>query len=302
MGATGIRTIDTRTRISLKNILYATDLSPAAEAALPYVLGLAKQHGAMVHAVHVRFPAMYTIVVPEAIPQIIVAAEEQTKLEAQELHKTFAKVPHDVTISEGDLWPTIDALVREQNVDMIVIGTHGRTGVGRALLGSVAEEIFRKAPCPVLTVGPHISKDTQRRLEMKEILYATDFSPESLEALPYAISLAQEHQARLTLLNVIGEATAGDLVYPQHYIASTMRQLQRLVPAEAERWCEPRFAVEHGPVADKIMQTAIALGADLIVLGVRGAKGHMGATTHVLRPTAHRVVTRAECPVLTVRG
>jgi nucleotide-binding universal stress UspA family protein len=236
------------------------------------------------------------------MPQILEAAEEQAKIEAQELHEAFANVPHDVTISEGDLWPTISGLVREQKIDMIVIGTHGRTGVGRALLGSVAEEIFRKAPCAVLTVGPHVSKDTARRLEMKEILYATDFSAESLEALPYAVSLAQEHEARLTLLNVIGEPKTGDLVNPQHYVASTMRQLQKLVPAEAERWCEPRFAVEQGPVADKIMETAIALGADLIVLGVRGHRGDMGAATHLLRPTAHRVVTQAQCPVLTVRG
>ena len=302
MNATAARTVDARTRILLKNILYATDFSKAAGAALPYALGLAKQYGAKVHAVHVRFPATYPIAGPEAMPQILEAAEVQAKIEAQELQETFANVPHDVTIAEGEVWPTISRLVREQKIDLIVIGTHGRTGVGRILLGSVAEEIFRNAACPVLTVGPHISKDTARRLDMKEILYATDFSPESLGALPYAISLAQEHQARLTLLHVTEKPQAGDLVDPQHYVASTMRQLHKLVPAEAERWCEPRFAVEHGSAADKIMETAIALGADLIVLGVRGAEGRMGATTHLLRPTAHRVVTQAQCPVLTVRG
>jgi nucleotide-binding universal stress UspA family protein len=292
----------TRMRISLRNILYLTDFSPAAEAVVPYVLNLARQFGATVHAAHVRMPATYPIVGPEAMPQIIEAAEAQAKVEAQELHDIFASVPHDVTVSEGDLWPTISGLVREHKIDMIVIGTHGRTGVGRALLGSVAEEIFRKAPCPVLTVGPHISKDTERRLGMKEILFATDFSPESLEALPYAVSLAQEHQARLTLLHVVGKEEKGDLVHPRDYVESTMRQLQKLVPAEAERWCEPRFAVEQGPAAEKILEVAIALGADLIVLGVRGAAGAMGAATHLLRPTAHRVVTQAQCPVLTVRG
>lgn len=301
MNATA-RTLEGHTRISLKHILYATDFSPAADAALPYVLGLAKQYGATVHAVHVRFPATYPIVVPEAMPQVLEAQEEQAKFEAKILHETLGSVSHDVTITEGDVWPTIADLVRKQKIDMIVIGTHGRTGIGRVVLGSVAEEIFRKAPCPVLTVGPQVSKDTPRRLDMKEILYATDFSPESLEALPYAVSLAQEHQARLTLLHVTEKPQVGDLVDPQHYVASTMRQMQKLMPVEAERWCEPRFAVEHGVAADKITETAIALGADLIVLGVRGAEGRMGATTHLLRPTAHRVVTQAQCPVLTVRG
>jgi nucleotide-binding universal stress UspA family protein len=297
MNATG-----TQTRISLKNILYATDFSPAAEAALPYVKGLARQYGATVHAVHVRFPATYPIVGPEAMPQIMEAALEQAKIETEQLHETLIDVPHDVSVSEGELWPTITETVRQQNIDLIVIGTRGRTGVGRALLGSVAEEIFRRAPCPVLTVGPHISKDTERRLEMKEILYATDFSPESLSALPYAVSFAQEHEARLTILHVIGQPEVGELVHAENYVESTLRRLRELVPSEAKAWCEPSTRVEKGPAAEKILEVAIALGADLIVLGVRGAAGNMGATTHLSRPTAHRVVTQAECPVLTVRG
>jgi nucleotide-binding universal stress UspA family protein len=292
----------TQTRISLKHILYATDFSPAAEAALPYVKALSKQYGAKVHAVHVRLPATYPIVGPEMMPQVIEAAEEQAKLEAQDLHQMLASVPHDVTVSEGELWPTLSEIVRQQNIDLIIVGTEGRTGLGRTLLGSAAEEIFRSAPCPVLTVGPHISKDTERRLEMKEILYAIDFSPESLSALPYAVSLAQEHQARLTVLHVIGEEKVGELVHARNYVESTLRRLRELVPSEAKPWCEPNFKVEQGPAAEKIMEVGIALGADLIVLGVRGAAGHMGTTTHLLRHTAHRVVTQAECPVLTVRG
>jgi nucleotide-binding universal stress UspA family protein len=297
MTATG-----TQARISLKNILYATDFSPAAAAALPYVKGLSKQYDATVHAVHVRFPATYPIVGPEMMPQVIEAAEEQAKFEAQELHEMLANIPHDVSVIEGVLWPTITDMVREKNIDLIVIGTRGRTGVGRALLGSVAEEIFQRAPCAVLTVGPHISKDSERRLEMKEILYATDFSPESLNALPYAVSLAQEHQARLTVLHVTGEQEVGELVHAENYVESTKRRLRELVPSAAKAWCEPNFRVEQGPVAKKILEVATALGADLIVLGIDGAAGHRSTALHLFRPTAHYVVTQAECPVLTVRG
>ena len=295
-------TIDAKTRVSLKNILYATDFSPTAESALPYVLGLAKRFGATVHALHVRFPVAYPVVGPEGMPQFMEAAEEQAKQESKQLHELLAGLPHEVLISEGDIWTAINDTLQQRKIDLIVIGTRGRTGIGRALLGSVAEEIFRRAPCPVLTVGPHVSKDTKRRLEMKVILYATDFSPESLAALPYATSLAQENQARLTLLHVIGEPKVGELVHPEQYVDSTLRQLRNLMPSDVELWCEPKFMVEQGPAADKIMEVAIARGADLIVLGVRGAEGRMGATTHLLRPTAHRVVTQAQCPVLTVRG
>ena len=141
-----------QTRISFKNILYATDFSPAADAALPYVRGLAMQYGATVHALHVRMPATYPIVGPEAMAQVIEAAEEQAKLDAQQLHDMFVNVPHDVLVTEGDLWPTMNDMVRKQKIDMIVIGTHGRTGLNRVLMGSVAESVMRRASCPVLTV------------------------------------------------------------------------------------------------------------------------------------------------------
>jgi nucleotide-binding universal stress UspA family protein len=297
-----MKAVEARTRIALRNILFATDFSPAAEMALPYAIGLAKQYGAKVHGLHVRFPATYPIVGPEAMPQVIEAAEEQAKFEAKQLHEMLETVPHEVTVTEGDLWPSLNEIVNKQNTDLIVMGTHGRKGVSRALLGSAAEEVFRKASCPVLTVGPHVSHNTERRLAMKEILFATDFSPESLAALRYAVSLAQEHQANLTLLNVTGKPEVGELVHAGQYAESTMRRLQTLVPQGAELWCEPKCRVEQGAEAEKIMEVAIALGADLIVLGVRSPQGGVGAATHLLQSIAHQVVANAQCPVLTVRA
>ncbi len=123
-----------------------------------------------------------------------------------------------------------------------------------------------------------------------------------MAAIPYAVSLAQENQARLTVLHVIGEAQVGELVQPEHYAASTLRQLRKLVPPDADTWCEPKFLVERGAAADKIMETAIAMGTDLIVLGVRNTANRIGTLTHLLRPTAHKIVVQAECTVLTVRG
>jgi nucleotide-binding universal stress UspA family protein len=295
-------TVATKARVAFQNILFANDFSPSAIAALPYATGLAKQYGAKVHGLHVRFPATYPIVGPEAMPQIIEAAEEQAKFEAQQMHELLAGVPHEVTIMEGDLWPTIQEITEKQKVDLIVMGTHGRKGVSRALLGSAAEEVFRKATCPVLTVGPNATHNTERRMEMKQIVFATDFSPESLAALPFAVSLAQEHQSNLTILNVAGRAKVGELVHAEQYAESTMRRLRSLVPSGADLWCEPNCRVEHGLEADKIIEVAVAVGADLIVLGLHKPQGGIGATTHVLRSIAHQVVVDAPCPVLTVRG
>ena len=115
-------------------------------------------------------------------------------------------------------------------------------------------------------------------------------------------AMAQEHQSNLTLLNVAGKSEVGDLVHAEQYAASTMRRLRNLVPAGAELWCEPNCKVEHGSEGDKIVEVAVALGADLIVLGAHGPQGGLGATTHVLRSIAHQVVVDAPCPVLTVRA
>src|SRR5579872_780148 len=136
-------------RIALKNILFATDFSPAAEAALPYAIGLAKQYGAKVHGLHVRFPATYPIVGPEALPIVMEAAEEQARFEAKQLHEMLGGVPHALTVTEGDLWPALTEIVAKDQIDLIVMGTHGRTGVSRAFLGSTAEETFRKSAVPV---------------------------------------------------------------------------------------------------------------------------------------------------------
>lgn len=297
MNATG-----TKIKISIKNILYATDFSHSAEAALPYAIELAKQFGAKVHGVHVRFPATYPMLGPEGYPYVLEAAREIAKSEALELHHKLRSVPHEVTVCEGKVWPLLQEIVSKQNTDLIVIGTSGRTGVKRFFLGSVAEDIFRSASCPVLTVGPEASNVVGQALQMKEILYATDFSTEALAALPFAVSLARENSARLALLHVVGDAELGESVSGGQHADVVRRRLSELLPPDAEEACETFYLVEFGREADKILEAADSIGADLIVLGVKGARGGIGAATHLLRPVAHEVVTKARCPVLTIRG
>jgi nucleotide-binding universal stress UspA family protein len=183
----------------------------------------------------------------------------------------------------------------------VVIGTRGRTGLGKLLLGSVAEEIFRTVSCPVLTVGPHTSSFRGVGNQFREILYATDLSPESQGAAAYAVSLAQEFQSRLTLLHVIPEQKPGDLVSAADVTDSSEKLLRKLVPPEAGVWCQAAYFVERGDPAEKILGFARQGETDLIVLGVRREQGMAGAATHLPIATAHKVVSHAGCPVLTVR-
>ena len=292
-----MRTLDARVRVQLKNILFCTDFSSAADFAFPYAADLARHFGSKLYALYVRNPDEYIMTFPEggSIPPGFTEAQAQNKLDG--LLDPLADLRHEVLVEEGDLWPVIESVIEKNEIDLIIAGTRGRAGVAKLVLGSRAEEIFRRAACPVLTVGPRISEHLPHTI-IKQILYATDFSAQAVAAAPYAVSLAQEYQAGLTLLHVISDPQTGDLIQPREMVASAQKRLHDLVPPEAQLWCEPRFEVEQGPVAETILDIAELRKADLIVMGVRRPAG---VATHLPMAIAHKVVSRAKCPVLTAR-
>lgn len=297
-----MKALDAQTQISLKNILYATDLSPVAEAAAPLALELARRYGSKVLAVHVRAPQVFGLAPPESWPALKESSNKQAKEQSQHLASLFRGVEHAIAVEEGDIWEVVSALIEENQIDLVVMATHGRKGLEKVLLGSVAEKILRRAPCPVLTVNPHVHLEPERATQMKHILFATDFSPASQTAVAYAFSLAQENQAALDLLHVLEPGKASDLVHPQELVEITSQRLRDLIPAEAELWCEPNILVEQGDPAEQILGAAKRRQADMIVLGVKAIQGGLGATTRLPWSTAHRVICEARCPVLTVRG
>jgi len=291
--------IATGTRITLSNILLATDFSNSANKALPYAGDLATRFGAQLLVVHAKAPFNYAMA-PEAWPT---TADEGIEMEMQEMRaslaKSFPEVRSEALTGTGTAWEVIAAILDRREIDLIVVGTRGRTGLGRLLLGSQAEEILRRASCPVLTVGPRAESRTGK---LSSVLFATDFGPESLAAAAYAISIAQENQADLTLLHVLEAPRTGELVLPRDLEISTATVLRAIVPDEAKFWCEPLCVVEQGKPAEKILDVASRHHADMIVLGARKPTGVPGAATHLSMATVHQVVTQAHCPVLTVRG
>jgi nucleotide-binding universal stress UspA family protein len=222
----------------------------------------------------------------------------------QRVEAQLTGVPHEVTVVQGvGVWPELEEAIAGCSADLIVLGTHGRTGAQKLLLGSVAEEIFRRSRAPVLTIGPWVRHGVHNGAHFNRVLFATDFTPESLAATPYAISLAQENQALLILLHVIHEREQQIKGQPSETsIANVMHRLLELVPKHAEFWCRPEQVVEFGEPAERILQAATHRDVDLIVLGVRDAAGHLGAATHLGRTVAHKIVAHAKCPVLSVRG
>ncbi len=170
-----------RTRVRFRNILFATDFSPASARAIPYVKRLAEHNDADLVALHVRPPAVNPMTQRATWPD-----EETIRKENEEsreiLLRTFAGIRTNAIFEEGDIRSLIQNAIKKNNIDLVVIGTRGRTGLGKLLLGSVAEEIFSTVTCPVLTVGPRseCSRDTNE--QFREILFAVDFTPESRAA------------------------------------------------------------------------------------------------------------------------
>jgi len=291
-------TASVTSRITLRNILFTTDFSAVSKAALPYAMDLARLYDGKIFVAHIVPHEAYLSVPLEPIPvdlDLFWNREKQNMADFAS-QSSFGTVPHEEILQRGEMWDVIADIIEKKSIDLVVAGTHGRHGLKKVVLGSAAERIYRQAQCPVLTIGPEAVESSRTSWELKQILFATDFSKASLHALPYALSLAEENQANLIFLNVMPLVP---YQYKEAAEASTRNKLEALMPAEP--WCSPEFLVNFDFPAEGILQVARERTADLIVLGVR-KPGAATLTSHLPWSTAADVVSASPCPVLTVRA
>jgi len=296
--------------VSIKNILYATDFSAASEAALPYVAGLSRLYGSTVHVVHALPKTSFVrpgAIDPELIASIYPEAYSDAQKNIQLLAQHLKPFPHKTYVRHGEVAEVLAEIIRDQNIDLLVAGTHGRTGVGKLLMGSVAEQILREVAVPVLTVGPKAAPKAMQpgrvpsgKVKFGRILFATDFSLGSSAAAAYAISLAEQFHSHLTLLHVI-ENYGPDLHDHPGPIEGAFTRLAAMTADRSHRHCRPEPEVQFGPVAEVILRTAEENRAGLIVLGAHSV-GYAGSGMHTPGTTVQRVIAHAACPVLTVHG
>jgi nucleotide-binding universal stress UspA family protein len=179
------------------------------------------------------------------------------------------------------------------------MGTHGRRGLDRLIMGSVLERVLRKTRSPVLAVRPphsDISQAKAHEVQIRKIVFCTDFSEDSPRALEYALSFAMQYGAELSLVHVL-EAHRGEgelEQQKQHAIAS----LQTALPTEASQWASIVPVIRTGKAYREIIQYATEMGSDLIVMGVRGRNP---VDLALFGSTTHRVIQLGPCPVLVVR-
>jgi nucleotide-binding universal stress UspA family protein len=290
------------TQVLFRHILFATDFSPSSTTALPYAAAIARHFGAKLNLAYV---------IPTDAYDLMSAAERDLALENMRRHveeqmaglrgtSLLEGLPHEVLIDHGNVWPMISVMVEKQEIDLIVIGTHGRRGVEKLLLGSTAEEILRCARTPLLMVGPENSVPPETEAKPQRILYATDFSPESEPAMRFACSLSREYRAALFFLHVTQDAYKEPLsTRMQAADFFRLRFMEKHWTLEAG--IAPEYYVEFGVPAEFILEIAAKLQIELIVLGMRGAR-YPRVAAHLPGPTAYDVVSHAPCPVLVIRG
>jgi nucleotide-binding universal stress UspA family protein len=283
---------------SLKNILLATDLSTSSATALQYARALAHEHGAHVHTVHVSGPDNYQLLCPDAFAttfaQLPVDAEGLSVLRG-----LLFGLPHEVPLHGRKVWEVIADVAARTEIDLLILGTHGRKGLGKLLFGSVAEEVFRNVSCPVLTVAADVEPPklgSLGRLEMKNIVLATDFNPLS-QAPSYACAFSERFGAELYALHVAGQHESAGEGMPWRKV---QEHITSAAPEAGDLSKKASFLVEYGDPGAKILLTAEKLKASLIVLGAHHPR-NTRTLSHVPWATAARVVAGARCPVLIVR-
>jgi nucleotide-binding universal stress UspA family protein len=300
--------------LRLKSVLLATDLSPASVKPLHHALAIARHYGARLYIAHVVSAAPYLMAGPEALELGCQGACRDVQQLQSDLRRdgSLDGLDHEFIVQRGCVWDELQTIILQKQIGLVVVGTHGRRGLEKLILGSVAEEIFRGVDCPVLTVGPHCYREAgvEFPAETRSYLFATDFSEASLGALPHAISFASRMKATLILLHVVtagsipqlaGWDSASEIILMRENARMTcMRRLEQLVPCDDEMPIETEFVVQFGIPSEKILQVALDKKVDLIILGLRRSS-LAGTISHRPWATAYEVVSGAGCPVLTVR-
>ena len=298
--------------IEFKQIICPVDFSESSVRAFAHAAAIARWYDAQLTALHV-VPTFETIQVLGDLGypvRVVTPTPREQVLEEMTRTLNLAAVsPRATPIAEaGDPQTTVIDQALSKKADLIVMGTHGRRGFKRLLLGSVTEAVLREAPCPVLTVPPHAPAGVSQTVTFKRILCPIDFSPSALQALGFALDLARQADGRVTLLHVVEwlaeeepRASAHFNVpeYRRYMVEDGQERLRNLVFEESRAWVEIDDVVVFGRTYREILRAAESKPADLIVMGAQG-RGAIGLA--LFGSTTQQVVRGAMCPVLTVRG
>ena len=292
---------------TIRRVLCATDLSPASEPAwheAQLVAGLLRAELALLHVVPSVAVPIEGYFPPELYQELMEGGEREARARLDQLVATRRDASQKVTlrVEQGAPAARILAAAAADPADLLVMGTHGRTGLDRLVMGSVADRVIRSAACPVLTVRAR--PGTASWPGLTRICYATDFSPAARAAWSYAVALAEAAGAQVELVHVTLQP-----VPDRHLSLEALGRMARLLREEGEARAAEFLAdcplarervyvaIVPGDPGEQILHWAQARSADLIVMGTHGWSGLL---RWMLGSVAHHVIQLAPCPVLTV--
>ncbi len=288
--------------LQMKRILFPTDFSECGERAFAHAALLSARYGAELHVLNVTTddiappndPMAFLSLLPE---DVVTASDRPCDPRALEPASVVHSRMRSSSITNGIL-----EYAKMHDVDLIVMGTHGRRGIDHLMMGSVAEDVVRNAQCPVLTV--RFDEAGPARVDVRRILVPIDFS--ECSPLPVAVEIARAYGAELDMLHVIEEAVLPTIygVEPLSpsaplYIERTEGALQKLLEEAGASDVLSRQHVRIGHAPRRILEFADERRVDLIVLG---SHGRTGLSRLLMGSVAEKVVRLAPCPVFTVKS
>jgi nucleotide-binding universal stress UspA family protein len=288
--------------VRFQKILCPVDFSKSSSRAFDYALKLAKTYDATVHLLHVVEPvASAGYDVPVAYADLTTDLRDASKRELQKFQARAAKTGVKVTarVLLGDVDTELLRAIKKEKSDLVVMGTHGRRGFERLVLGSETERMIRQCPVPLMVVHAH-EKHGAAPASIRRILVTTDFSPDTRDAVTQALFLTRESGANLTLLHVVPDLVveAGDKDR-EPLLRGIVTELDRLIPPTARKWCAVETRVELGLPVEVIPQILTSGKFDLLVMNIHG-KNTLERT--FIGSTAERTLREVAgvCPVLLI--
>lgn len=280
--------------IIFSRILVATDFSQPATQALKMAILISQKFGAKLSIIHAATPIVYGIDTGPVPIEVLNADLDADKEQVNQLVSNepgLSALKPNITVAYAEAIDLIHQVSRKEKADLIVVGSHGASGLERLALGSVAEAVLNQARCPVLIVGPQCQPE---QYPFRSILLATDLRTTGLRAAQYATGLAERFHSKLTLLHVMKQRPTSPIEE-----AESIQSLKRLIPPDAESYCKAAGArVEYGKAAEVIASIAESECASLIVIGLRA---HV-LGDHAPWSTVAQVTREVKAAVLGVRG
>lgn len=290
-----------RSKLTINRILFATDFIQSSRLALDYAVAVAHHFQAaiiMLHVVQLSTPAMEAELLLESPCVTRKEARERLDAFASGVRRTGLNV--QTHVDEGPPSEMILKAVSFYKADLLVLGVHGmHRGLAHLLIGSNTEKILLSAGCPVMTAGAHVLAGIDLKLQPKEILYVSDFTPQAALAAPYALLFGEHFQVPVDVCQLMPETTEGNPDLRQKVVDEYCGMMSRVISEPLySKWCSHAFHLEHGRELNQIVERASKQLAGLIVLGVH-TQSLLGRHLHT--SLAYQLLAKAACPVFTIR-